>query len=176
MSKINGAAKMVANMLERDGTPARVEAANEILTAANESTQRELEEDFCFCGDHVSLQMVSGGAAKEGYLGRITLKVDGEYVEYVKEERELDLLAYVEQMREVIETLNDNYCFQNKHMLMIVDAFDTLPNADTLKAYVEQQMEPLVKALNAIVEETSDDSAREYAMTALASVKDRNAS
>ena len=41
-------------------------------------------ERFCFCNNEVSLQMVSGGAAKEGYLGKITLKINGEYVDYVK--------------------------------------------------------------------------------------------
>jgi hypothetical protein len=41
-------------------------------------------EDFCYCNKSVSLQMVSGGAAPEGYLGRVTLLIDGEYVEYFR--------------------------------------------------------------------------------------------
>ena len=31
-------------------------------------------EDFCYCDDDISLQMVSGGAALEGLYGRVTLK------------------------------------------------------------------------------------------------------
>jgi hypothetical protein len=42
------------------------------------------QEDFCFCHDGVSLQIVSGGAAPEGYLGKVTLLIDGKYVDYVK--------------------------------------------------------------------------------------------
>ena len=43
-----------------------------------------IKEAFCYCGEHVSLQMVSGGAHKLGYLGEVTLKIDGEYVQYQK--------------------------------------------------------------------------------------------
>lgn len=43
-------------------------------------------EDFCYCNDEISLQMVSGGAAPEGLYGRVTLKIDGKYVEYVRAE------------------------------------------------------------------------------------------
>lgn len=43
-------------------------------------------EDFCYCNDEISLQMVSGGAAPEGLYGRLTLKIDGKYVEYVRAE------------------------------------------------------------------------------------------
>ena len=42
-------------------------------------------EDFCFCNNEVSLQSVSGGAAPEGYLGRVRLKINGEFVSYVRE-------------------------------------------------------------------------------------------
>jgi len=45
---------------------------------------QESEQDFCFCHSGASLQMVSGGGAPEGYLGRVTLLIDGEYVDYVK--------------------------------------------------------------------------------------------
>jgi hypothetical protein len=41
-------------------------------------------EDFCYCDDDISLQMVSGGAALEGLYGRVTLKINGQYVDYVK--------------------------------------------------------------------------------------------
>lgn len=42
------------------------------------------QQDACFCHDGVSLQIVSGGAAPEGYLGKVTLLIDGKYVDYVK--------------------------------------------------------------------------------------------
>lgn len=42
------------------------------------------DEDFCYCDDDISLQMVSGGAALEGLYGRVTLKINGQYVDYVK--------------------------------------------------------------------------------------------
>lgn len=42
------------------------------------------KEDLCYCNDEISLQIVSGGAAPEGLYGRVTLKVNGEYVNYVK--------------------------------------------------------------------------------------------
>jgi hypothetical protein len=41
-------------------------------------------EDFCYCDDDISLQMVSGGAAPEGLYGRVTLKIGDAYVNYVK--------------------------------------------------------------------------------------------
>ena len=43
-----------------------------------------VQKDSCFCHDGASLQTVSGGAAPEGYLGKVTLLIDGEYVDYVK--------------------------------------------------------------------------------------------
>lgn len=43
-----------------------------------------LVEQFCFCGEHVSLQMISGGAAPCGYLGEVTLLIDGGYVRYAR--------------------------------------------------------------------------------------------
>lgn len=42
------------------------------------------QEQPCYCGPAASLQMVSGGAAPEGYLGKVTLLIDGAYVDYVK--------------------------------------------------------------------------------------------
>ena len=52
-----------------------------------QKTQLE-QEASCFCHDGVSLQSVSGGAASEGYLGKVTLLIDGEYVDYVKAQPE----------------------------------------------------------------------------------------
>jgi hypothetical protein len=37
---------------------------------------------FCYCDDGVSLQMVSGGGAPEGYLGKVTLRIGDQYREY----------------------------------------------------------------------------------------------
>jgi hypothetical protein len=48
------------------------------------------QQDSCFCHDGVSLQIVSGGAAPEGYLGKVTLLIDGKYVDYVKAQPEQD--------------------------------------------------------------------------------------
>lgn len=58
-------------------------------------------EQFCFCNDDISLQIVSGGASVHGLYGEITLKVGGEYVTYrkVQQETKLELssefLAYM---------------------------------------------------------------------------------
>ena len=47
-------------------------------------TSAQPAQDSCFCHSGVSLQMVSGGAAPEGYLGWVTLLIDGAYVDYVR--------------------------------------------------------------------------------------------
>lgn len=39
-------------------------------------------EQKCYCGNHVSLQMVSGGGAPEGYLGKVTLRIGDQYRDY----------------------------------------------------------------------------------------------
>jgi hypothetical protein len=41
-------------------------------------------QQFCYCGDEISLQGVSGGAAPEGLYGSVTIKVGGEFVRYVR--------------------------------------------------------------------------------------------
>lgn len=40
---------------------------------------------FCYCNEEVSLQSVSGGGSDVGYLGRVRLKINGEFVSYVRE-------------------------------------------------------------------------------------------
>ena len=40
-------------------------------------------EDFCYCGPDVSLQMVSGGGAPEGYLGKVTLRIGDKLKDYL---------------------------------------------------------------------------------------------
>jgi hypothetical protein len=39
-------------------------------------------EDFCYCHDGVSLQMVSGGGAPDGYLGKVTLRIGDQYRDF----------------------------------------------------------------------------------------------
>jgi hypothetical protein len=51
------------------------------------------EEDFCYCDDSISLQIVSGGAAVGGLYYRVRLKIDGEYVDYVREQPEQEPVA-----------------------------------------------------------------------------------
>ena len=58
--------------------------AVDALKAALMQQAEPVAWDPCFCHDGVSLQIVSGGAAPEGYLGKVTLLIDGEYVDYVK--------------------------------------------------------------------------------------------
>lgn len=56
--------------------------------AAIKEALAQPEEDFCYCDDSISLQIVSGGAAVGGLYYRVKLKIDGEYVNYVKEQPE----------------------------------------------------------------------------------------
>ena len=44
--------------------------------------EMEAGEQPCFCDEHVSLQMVSGGGAPEGYLGKVTLRIGDQYRDY----------------------------------------------------------------------------------------------
>ena len=53
-----------------------------------------VQKDSCFCHDGASLQTVSGGAAPEGYLGTVTLLIDGEYVDYVKAQPAQEPIGY----------------------------------------------------------------------------------
>jgi hypothetical protein len=55
---------------------------------AHAAAEKETEpkQDFCFCNDDISLQMVSGGAAPEGLYGTVTLKIGDQDVRYVKDE------------------------------------------------------------------------------------------
>jgi hypothetical protein len=47
----------------------------------------EGEESYCFCNDEISLQMISGGGAPEGYRGRITLLLDDDvYIDYIRKD------------------------------------------------------------------------------------------
>ena len=72
---------LIKNILDEYGLDAIA------FVAAWKAAQQQAEpvnQVSCFCHDGVSLQMVSGGAAPEGYLGKVTLLIDGEYVDYVK--------------------------------------------------------------------------------------------
>jgi hypothetical protein len=68
-----------------------IAAIKEALAQPEQETTPE-DQDFCYCGPSVSLQMVSGGAAPEGYLGKVTLLIDGKYVDYVKAQPEPPIL------------------------------------------------------------------------------------
>jgi hypothetical protein len=57
--------------------------------------------------DEVSLQMVSGGAAPEGYLGKVTLLIGGEYVDYVKAQPPLPVQPVQEPVAWRVEPLDD---------------------------------------------------------------------
>ena len=47
----------------------------------------QLNEQFCYCNDEISLQTVAGGANKAGLYGEVTLKMeDGSYKTYVKKD------------------------------------------------------------------------------------------
>lgn len=83
-----GALQMVRNALQRDaeeGKTARAEMLAELdaATRAQPFTVPQAE-DFCYCDDSISLQIVSGGGSKEGLYGKVTLKLNGEYVDYVQ--------------------------------------------------------------------------------------------
>lgn len=56
----------------------------DVFLASQTEQHPELEERPCYCDVHTSLQMVSGGAHPLGYLGCVTILIDGEYVEYVR--------------------------------------------------------------------------------------------
>lgn len=61
----------------------QIEAMRAGETAAANSVQAMPgQEKFCYCNDQFSLQMVSGGGSEDGLFGRITCKVDGQYVDY----------------------------------------------------------------------------------------------
>ena len=67
--------------LHKEAFDAGYEAA---IKEALAQPEQALEEDFCFCNDGISLQIVSGGAAVGGLYYLVTLKIDGEYVDYVR--------------------------------------------------------------------------------------------
>jgi hypothetical protein len=77
--------------LERsDALVEKLTSENKALKAAlardETSSSRAAQEpagQSCFCHSGVSLQSVSGGASPDGYLGRLTLLIDGLRVEYV---------------------------------------------------------------------------------------------
>jgi hypothetical protein len=50
--------------------------------ARSNDTNPQASEDFCYCNDDVSLQMVSGGGAPEGYLGKMTLRIGDQYRDF----------------------------------------------------------------------------------------------
>jgi hypothetical protein len=73
----------VLEALWTTANPKAEEAITTIKAALAQPAQREPVEQSCFCHSGVSLQSVSGGASPDGYLGRLTLLIDGLRVEYV---------------------------------------------------------------------------------------------
>ena len=80
-----------------DVCPSTVQAAEEAIA----QPEQALEEDFCFCNDGINLQIVSGGAAVGGLYYCVTLKIDGEYVDYVRAQPEQEPVATVQCIRGV---------------------------------------------------------------------------
>jgi hypothetical protein len=62
---------------QHDHYMATVKPLRKLLDASSEP-----QEAFCYCNKDVSLQMVSGGGAPEGYLGKVTLRIGDQYREY----------------------------------------------------------------------------------------------
>lgn len=91
------------------------------------------QQDSCFCHDGVSLQIVSGGAAPEGYLGKVTLLIDGKYVDYVKAQRKLltddVLVPQAEPVGEVVEVNNDGFRCEFSQRLAVGTKLYTFPPA-----------------------------------------------
>ena len=77
-------------------------------------------EDFCYCNDDISLQIVSGGAAKEGLYGRVTLLIDGKYVDYVPAESANPAVPMTEeQIRSIYrKTLNQSLREQDTSVVL----------------------------------------------------------
>ena len=79
--------------------------AIEALTAANAVSA----EQFCYCNPDVSLQMVSGGGAPDGYLGRVTLRIGDQYRDYHSHPQATEPAGYklvpVEPTREMLVAL-----------------------------------------------------------------------
>ena len=57
--------------------------ANDMKQEQSVSVGEPAPVQSCFCHSGVSLQSVSGGASPDGYLGRLTLLIDDQRVEYV---------------------------------------------------------------------------------------------
>jgi hypothetical protein len=109
------------------------------------------EESFCFCNDEISLQMISGGASKEGYRGKVTLLLDdGVYIDYIRKDlydsevatknsyrRELDLYTDFADRR-VAELKAENEAVK-KANLDCVDHFEAvLEDLKAAKAKIEE--------------------------------------
>ncbi len=84
-------------MVPREPTPGMLRAAHDVFgnslsrhcyaqMIAAAPAPAVPADDFCYCNAEISLQMVSGGAAPEGLYGRVTLLIDGKYVDYVRAE------------------------------------------------------------------------------------------
>ena len=91
----------------------------------------QLNEQFCYCNDEISLQTVAGGANKAGLYGEVTLKMeDGSYKTYVKK----DAFDYV---AEAHLTASPHFCGDRvplAHFAAVLqDAIDALSALDRIK-------------------------------------------
>ena len=57
---------------------------NVIKEVIKDYTDGTKMQTFCYCDEEVSLQFVSGTGSKYGALGRVTLRIAGKYVEYIR--------------------------------------------------------------------------------------------
>lgn len=81
-------------------------------------------EHSCYCDDSIIPQMVSGGAAPEGLYGRVTLLVDGKYVDYVQRTQAAQPVEPVAELRCVIADLTRE-CKELRDAVRVgVDALD----------------------------------------------------
>jgi hypothetical protein len=73
-------------------------------------------EDFCYCHDGVSLQMVSGGGAPDGYLGKVTLRIGDQYRDYYTHPS-VDSIdtsqERVEKSEESVQMAEPDFCDKN---------------------------------------------------------------
>lgn len=92
-----------------------------------------VQEDSCFCHSGVSLQSVSGGAAPEGYLGKVTLLIDGENVDYVK--------AQPVPHAVIVGALFDfmGWLTTRKERLILSSTDNASPAADAIKDFAEMR-------------------------------------
>ena len=84
IAKLLGANKDLQNWF--DATKAELDALKsqnpaELITEGKTFVEGE---DFCYCNDGISLQIVSGGGHAAGLYGCLTVKIGDEYIQYMR--------------------------------------------------------------------------------------------